>query len=248
MINFSSLSYRSRLGRLVRLPLRLVPRNLTVRVLQGPLKGRKWVAGAADAGCWLGSYECAKQHAVARALKPGMVFFDVGAHVGFYTLLASVLVNDGRVFAFEPLERNAALLEKHVRLNGITNVTLFRLAVGDRPGTARFQVGRSSSMGKLSADGGLPVEVASLDDLHARGVIPAPDVVKIDVEGAEALVLRGASRLLSEGRPVLFLATHGRQVHGECLDFLRARGYTCRTLTGEGDVADCDELVAERAD
>ncbi len=81
-----------------------------MHVVQGPLRGKRWIAGSSNHGCWLGSYELAKQRKVIELVRPGMVCWDVGAHVGFYTLLFAELVGPlGRVFAFEPLPRKGGL-------------------------------------------------------------------------------------------------------------------------------------------
>lgn len=92
MINFSSISSSKFIGRMLRLPLRLVPRELEVRILQGPLRRKRWIARSSEHGCWLGSYEAAKQERMIEFVRPGMVCWDVGANVGFYTLLLAELV------------------------------------------------------------------------------------------------------------------------------------------------------------
>jgi FkbM family methyltransferase len=230
MINFSGIKSNSLVGELLRLPLRLLPRNLTVRILQGELRGKKWISGSSNHGCWLGSYEFDKQRLLVKAIKTGTVFLDIGANVGFYTLLASVLVGDeGQVFAFEPLPKNIDFLERHLKINDIQNVTVFRAAVSDRTGTASFQEGASNSEGHLSEKGMITVELLSLDDLFFKGILPLPDYMKIDVEGAEFSVLKGAQHILTVGRPTIFLATHGSEVHSQCLSLLSTlavqRGY-----------------------
>lgn len=127
-LNFSALPSSSLVGRLVRLPLRLVPKAAEVRILQGPLRGKRWIVGSFNHGCWLGSYEIAKQKKIVELVRPGMVCWDVGAHVGFYTLLFAELVGPkGRVFAFEPVSSNLALLRRHVEMNGYMNVRIVPL-------------------------------------------------------------------------------------------------------------------------
>lgn len=247
MLNFSRIDYRSGLGKIVRLPLRLIPKGMVMRVWQGKLQGKKWIAGSFNHGCWLGSYEFEKQNLVAKMVKPGAVFLDVGAHVGFYTLLASMLVEKtGRVIAFEPFPRNITYLEKHLRLNGVQNVTLFKAAVSDHPGTTTFQEGPSSAMGQISDEGNLVVELVSLDDLYLKGIIPLPDFLKIDVEGAELSVLNGARRILAEASPTIFLATHGAEVHANCLSLLQKLGYTCTSLDHSKGIKTCDEILATK--
>lgn len=106
-MNISAVPHDSLVGRLLRWPLRFIPPELVVPILQGKLKGRKWVVGSSKHGCWLGSYEYHKRRLFEQLIRPGDTVFDIGAHVGFYTLLASILTGPaGRVFAFEPLPRN----------------------------------------------------------------------------------------------------------------------------------------------
>jgi len=81
----------------------VIPRSVRVPILQGPLRGKCWIVGSATHGCWLGSYEAVKQSAFAASVKAGGVTYDVGANVGFYTLLASALAGPrGHVFASSP--------------------------------------------------------------------------------------------------------------------------------------------------
>jgi hypothetical protein len=133
MINFSGLSERSLFGRILRSPLALLPRGLTVPIVQGPLRGWWWKVGSGIHGYWLGSYEADKQPRFASVIRPGDIVFDIGAHVGFYSLLASKMVGpQGRVFAFEPVQRNLYYLHRHLQLNRIANVTVVQTAVGER--------------------------------------------------------------------------------------------------------------------
>jgi FkbM family methyltransferase len=232
-------------GRMVRLPLRLVPPWLTVRILRGRLRGWKWVAGSSTAGVWLGTYEQDGQSAIAGLLRPGMVFYDVGAHVGEYALLGSSLVGDaGRVIAFEPLPRNAGLLEKHVRINGLGNVAIIRAAVSDHPGQAKFKELPYTSMARIREDGGLTVDVVALDDLVSRCIIPPPDVIKIDVERAELSALRGAEKVLADKHPAILVSCHDGALHRSCRDFLTSLGYTCRPK--DADLNDAADVLATK--
>src|ERR1700745_973314 len=102
MPNLSGISNLTMIGKLLRAPLRLIPRSTVLPILQGPLRGKKWTAGSGSHGCWLGSYEYHKQRALQQELKVGNVVYDIGANVGFYTLLASVMIGDtGYVYSFE---------------------------------------------------------------------------------------------------------------------------------------------------
>ena len=218
------------LSRLIRLPLRLMPPNRAVRIVSGELRGWKWISGSATHGCWLGHYEREAQEIFVAAIRPGDVVYDVGANVGFYTLLASKLAGHGSVVSFEPLPRNLALLERHLRLNAVRNVRVLPIAVSSRSGTARFATSHNPAMGGLTATGEIEVTTASLDDLIAARAIARPSFMKIDVEGAEHDVLTGAAKLLAEDRPTILLSAHGYLQHDRCLTLLRAAGYDVRVL------------------
>ncbi len=164
--------------------------------------------------------------------------------MGFYTLLASELVGPaGKVFAFKPVPRNLSYLKEHLRLNSAANVSVIEAAVTDGCGSACFDESPGSMMGHIAAKGRLVVDTVSLDRLIEEGRIPTPDYIKIDVEGAEMMVLSGAESILAEARPCLFLATHGRDVHGQCCSLLRALNYTLRPI-GEETVDDANEILA----
>jgi FkbM family methyltransferase len=245
-MNLSGISNDSLFGRALRLPLRLIPKNACVPILQGPSRGNRWIIGSSNHGCWLGSYEYEKQKAFAAAVERGHVVYDLGAHVGFYTLLASTLVgSEGRVFSFEPAPRNLKFLRKHLQLNNVHNCVVSDAAVGYRAGTAAFETGPSSSEGRLTpspATGSNPrilqVRTCVLDELLAAGEILPPDIIKCDVEGGEYDALLGASKLLDEYGPTVFLATHNPEVHEQACRLLRNFGYRLTAL---------DELALEQS-
>jgi FkbM family methyltransferase len=229
-------AYDKLLGKAARLPLKLIPPSHVVTVKKGSLKGAKWVVGSHIHSCWLGTYEADKQKLFTEYVKPGMVVYDIGANVGFYTLLASRLVGpSGHVYAFEPLGRNVSYLERHVNLNRLSNVTIIKAAVSDVNGLARFRESHPA-MGGLSAAGELEVETIQIDSQNFR----IPDVMKIDVEGAEQSVLRGSIDTLRRHSPIIFLATHGLKAHHACVSLLSDSGYELTEL------ASPDELLARR--
>jgi FkbM family methyltransferase len=243
-MNFSGISDKSLAGRILRLPLRVIPQETALPILQGKLRGLKWIAGSSNHGCWLGSYEYDKRKAFERTVAEGSVVYDIGANVGFYTLLASVLVGPkGKVFAFEPVPRNLRYLKQHLRINGIKNVSVIEAAVADRDGMAQFDTGPNASMGHLAADGSLTVRTLTLDGMVAKGELPPPDYLKIDVEGAELLVLSGAAFLLENTRPTVFLATHGQDVHQKCCRLLESFGYQLRAVNGN-NLERSSEIIA----
>lgn len=142
-------------------------------------------------------------------LKPGDVVYDVGANIGWFSLLAARRVGPrGAVIAFEPSLANAFYVRRNAATNGFGNVTAVPAAVASEDGWARFS--ESSSLeGHLSSDGGAVVPVLSLDAWQEAGGHRPPDLLKIDVEGAEAAVLRGMEALLRKVKPVLIIELHG---------------------------------------
>lgn len=246
--NWSTVDRTSIQGRLMRLPLRLLPPSSVMKIRRGPARGLRWIAGSSNHGCWLGTYELDKQAALARFIRPGMTVYDVGAQAGFYTLMFSRLVGDrGRVIAFEPCPYEARHLLDHVRMNALANVTVIEAAVSDQAGLAGFTFDRPRTENALGETAGASFQVptVSLDQICAA--MPAPDLVKIDVEGAEAAVLTGASHMLRCHRPTVFVALHSPEQRRLCAMRLRESGYAIKCLDGgpvTGPVA-ADEIYAQ---
>jgi FkbM family methyltransferase len=236
----------SALGTALRFPLGLLPRSAVVPILTGQLRGYRWTAGAGNKSCILGTFGVPKQSLLCSLVTPGATVIDVGAHSGFYTLLLSRLVGpQGKVLAFEPLPGNLRYLNDHIRLNEISNVTVHDAAVGEAPGTARFQPGMNSYTGALSPDGSLDVSVVSLDDLRDGGAMPKADLIKIDVEGGEHQVLQGARRLIREAQPVLIIATHSERAEHDCVRLLDLLDYSLTPI--EPDPGGGPEFIARPA-
>lgn len=236
-MNFSAIPARSLVGKLLRLPLRLLPARTCIPVLQGPLRGKRWIVGAGNHSCWLGCYETGKQEQLRTLIRPGDTVYDLGANSGYFSLLCSLLTGPaGRVIAFEPLPANILLLNRHLSLNRIANCTVVETAVSDREGTGSFLVTPNRSMGRLEAAGNnepdsVPVRIVTLDGMVARGEIPPPALIKCDVEGAELNVLRGASMVLKTYHPTILIDMHRDDIQAEC-GFLANLGYRLRTLDG----------------
>jgi FkbM family methyltransferase len=251
IVNFSELTdYRSLFGRALRLPLCLLPKSARMPILQGPLRGKRWIVGSSNHGCWLGSYEYGKQAAFAASIRPGDVVYDIGAHVGFYSLLASVIVGpEGRVFSFEPFPENLAFLRKHLEMNLVMNCVVCDVAIGRSEGVAAFSPGPASTMGRLSQDANAPLSVrtVSLDAFVFSSAMPPPNVIKCDIEGGEYDALLGASTLLAKYHPTIFLATHGSAVHSRCCELLQQFGYQLKSLDGR-PLDESSEILAVRGE
>src|SRR5579862_3417793 len=230
-MNLSGISNESLVGRALRTPFRLIPAWAAVPILQGPLRGRRWIVGSATHGCWLGSYEFETQRAFARLVRRGDVVYDLGANVGFYTLLGARLAGDeGAVYSFEPLPRNLEFLRKHVAINGLKNCVVMDAAVADFDGEMRLDASEAPTTAHLVDSGGIVVRVVSPDSLVEGGEIRPPGVMKVDVECSEVKALRGAERTIERYRPRILLATHNRELHVECVELLEGVGYRIELL------------------
>jgi FkbM family methyltransferase len=209
-------SNSSRLTRLVRpIANRVLPREQTVvTVRAGHGAGLRLVIDPlAERYYWTGLFEPEVQKLTAQLLVPGSVMWDVGAHIGFLTAIASRAVGPtGKVVAFEPLPQNAARLRQTVAMNGLTNVTLREVAVSSSVGVSTFYLHSSSSMGGLAFAHGAPqinVQATTLDAELDPSRPPA--LVKIDVEGFQDQVISGGRRLFSEIPPLLVIELRSEQ-------------------------------------
>jgi FkbM family methyltransferase len=218
--------------------------DIYLPILKGRLKGARWNlnAGGKILRLLLSTYEPEQTGLFIETVGEGDTVYDIGAHAGYYTLLASRLTGPGgEVHAFEPDAKNQIYLRKHVEANNASNVTIVTKAVSEEDGHSHFQQGSGSGTGSLSESGSLKVETVRLDSYSAqRGV--QPDLMKIDVEGAEGMVLRGAVRILESARPTIFLSTHGAQVHRDCCRLLASLGYRLEPLIGSS-IDETSELI-----
>ncbi len=186
-----------------------------------------------------GELEVPVQEALRRTLPPGGVLWDLGANVGFFSLLGARLAGpDGRVVAWEPVPAVAAHAREAALRSGFdAQVEVRAEAVGAIAGEQELLVAEDESWSHLALRGNaagtrsVSVGVTTLDAALGSGA-PPPDVVKLDVEGSEADVLRGAQRLLAEHRPALVIELHGTAI--EVCDLLEAAGYTAERLDAAG--------------
>lgn len=196
-----------------------------IEVSGGPLAGARLLL---DLRCekfyWLGTHERALLRALERDVTEGMTVWDVGAHIGYVALVMSRLTGPrGRVYAFEPLPENLRRLRMNVAANGADNVDVHGVALSDRRGIARMARRASTLMASLAQAADETDEFLAptdtVDGLVARG-LQEPHVLKVDVEGAEALVLRGARETIAAARPLLALEIHSAQAGREAVDAL----------------------------
>jgi len=221
-------------------------------VLRGPAAGFRVGHELASADYATGDNELPVQEAVAALLRPGHTFFDVGANVGFFSLIATRCVGpSGRVIAFEAVPAVAGELRANLARNAVVGVEVRVEAVGAAPGRAELRVTRHPGGATIAAEAAatdvvdvLDTPVVSLDDLVRQGLLPVPDVVKIDVEGHEEAVLDGMHELIVTTLPALVVELDGpTQLElearaGTVGSQLRGQGYVVERLAASYPTTD----------
>lgn len=210
---------------------RAAPRGLSeVHIAGGGLQGATLLLDLqSEKDYWLGTYEMELQRAIQRWVQPGQVVYDLGANVGYVSLLLARAVGaQGQVFAFEPLPTNQERLRRNLELNPGLPVQLIPAAAAENSGRGIFALHGSDDMGRLQMDGGsaaetIEVETIALDDFGKTH--PAPSLIKIDVEGAEVFALQGMPTLLRTAKPILFIEIHGYEAGNACWQLLEQAGY-----------------------
>jgi FkbM family methyltransferase len=241
----SSLYHRVRrmplLGRLVRALFDVVlpPRGLVlVRVQRGPLSGMVLeLDPRTQIDVVVGRYERRVARIVERVLTTGQTAFDIGAHLGYFTLMMALVVGrDGRVVSFEPDPTVMEGLGRNLRRNGAqaeAEILLLPAAVDDRPGRSGFVAGRETSRGKLVTGlGDIEVETMMLDDVARQ--FGRPRLAKIDVEGRELGVLRGASETLRARETVFVIEAHSGGTERACRELMTSFAYDTAVVAEAG--------------
>jgi FkbM family methyltransferase len=207
------------------------------------LRRHRWLLGAP----LFASGHHAETLATFRAMiRPGDVVYDIGANIGYYARLMAREMSPGKVICFEPMRENAELLEMNVKLGKLNEtIRVFRVALSDQAGDELLQIddvmGGTAVLDRVSGGEaaearkhvGLPpktetVRVVRLDDLIRAEKLPPPNFVKIDTEGAEAMVLGGALATLRVHPPHPAIALHGEAASRKTIELLASLGYACR--------------------
>ena len=200
---------------------------------RGPLTGWKLAFGDSLA-IWMGRHEPEVQAALQRLLRPGLVAYDIGAHIGYMVLLMAKEVGpEGQVVAYEPDPGNAELLRRNIALNDVGDrVQVRTVALGAEAGHGSVERFDQSGLSKIAVgvDGEGATEITTLDLELAAG-LPVPDLILIDTEGMEGDIFRGAAGLLADSDPVLVVEHHEQEA--DLTQQLSALGYHCHPLDDE---------------
>lgn len=204
----------------------------------GRLQGKRWVRfmRTHNDEYVRGDYEQNIQWAMERRLRPGMIFCDVGANAGFFSLLGAAIVGPkGTVTSFEPHPETARQLRRQMAVNSCDNVEIIEAAVCDKIGTAEFSDDTIAVMASLTEIGvgkrTITVKTETLDNVFGRR--SPPDLLKIDVEGAEIDALRGAGKLILQKRPILLVEIHSPEIAIEYDNLMRRFNYKTSSLKDE---------------
>ena len=179
-----------------------------------------------------GVFEEAQTKLLKNFSTPGGVFIDVGANIGYYSLAASSWVGkQGHVYSFEPLPKTNGYLKKNILLNGKENISIYPYACSSSNGKAKMVVGKESGWSRLGYknEGDTVVKLITLDSFIQKNNITSVDVIKIDTEGADFEVIKGATETIRKFKPVILLEVEHIHNYGssieEAQEFFRAQGY-----------------------
>lgn len=207
------------------------------------------------------NYETDVSAVFRHVLRPGSNVLDLGANIGYFTMLSAELVGPtGSVIAVEPNPTNARLIEASRRANGFSQVTIIQVAAGPAPGLLVLH--RAHSNGTTSAP---PDDVTALLDSETVGCVRADtlvpegrriDLIKVDVEGAEYLALSGCTGIIARDRPAIVTEFSPSLMPGisgisgrAYLDWLIGHGYRLRIVMPDGSLrtAEPNAIMAEHA-
>ena len=213
------------------------PQGLTeIKVASGEMAGMKLLLNMqTEKDYWLGTYEPELQNAARKFVQPGMVIYDVGANIGYISLMLARLSGvSGHIFSFEALPNNVQRLQNNIALNQMESIIrVIPKAVVDASRPVNFLAHSSSSMGKARGSAGrkehyedeIKIAGLALDDFVFSEGNPAPALIKMDIEGGEILAVKGMLRLLKEKHPLLFVELHGEEAAQAMWPALSHAGY-----------------------
>lgn len=238
---------------------------VVLKTLKGPAKGLKFrlnlLTRLTEPGYWFGTYDTEILSQLQSVIKPGWTVWDCGIYLGFYTnFFARAVGPEGKVIAYEPDPNNLERTKDNVKRNGFTNVEFVHTAIGAPIGETDFLLSPDTNshlpgvyIGETVNDyekhatkltTRIKVNCMSLDQVLEKYPKAKPDLVKIDIEGAEKVALKHVERLASEVRPILALELHNPECDAVAWDFARRYNYSLRSLA-TGELIDTRDKVAE---
>lgn len=185
-----------------------------------------------------GEYEAAGHQLLNDFLRPGECFYDLGAHIGVFSMIAARIVQkQGTVLSFEPDPANAKVLAANAARNGFSCIRVIEAAAWSSNDTLQFVKSNPNSSGmeghiseKPAQGKAVNIRAVALDDFVSAGDNRPPDFIKMDVEGAESEALKGSVRLLREKRPLILCEVHSAENAHFVESFLQTSGYKFQWL------------------
>ena len=215
-------------------------RSIPIRIRGGPIDGARWSMAASPRRYRAGDYEAERFTTIQRLVKPGDVFWDIGAHFGYASLTAGRIVgNEGAIVCVEPSPYNRWFLQKHLAWNGI-NATVLPYALGDQDNVQVQFGGERTSTTFRVGQGSSKVTVRTLPSLIKQYQLRTPTVIKLDIEGNESNAMRAAADVLQQNMALL-VSVHSYNDYHTCSEILVKRGFTvleAREIAGTRHVRD----------
>jgi FkbM family methyltransferase len=218
------------------------------RIPFGPIKGRKvFLSPQISLRMWFGVDEPWIAQLRQKLLKPSDIVFDLGAHVGYTTVLfADTLQGSGEVHAFEILPSTADHLRKTIKANDFKNVTIHNVGLGAEEGVFDLPVGptaMTSLLANRQEDQTTErCKVVRMDDYRRENGLPGPDLIKMDIERAEIDCLQGSLELIKEFRPKMIIAFHSKALLQQGITLLTSLDYQLHDKRGQLTIDSLDRI------
>jgi len=196
---------------------------------------------------WYGYYEKPISLLMEKVTKAHSIVLDIGAHIGYFTLVAAKIAKNGRVYAFEPVAKVFQRLQKNIAENNLSNAITVHAAVGEAGNDSLIYISNEDNMGMSSlrppenfSGFTQPITVMSIDEWIKKTGIDKVDVIKLDVEGSELFALQGMKQTLTNLKPVMIVEINAATLAyfdltpGEVVHFVLDLGYLCFNVTSNG--------------
>jgi FkbM family methyltransferase len=190
---------------------------------------------SASAALYCGLYDYDEMHFLLRYLRPEDTFLDIGANIGIYTLLAATKLSRGRVYSFEPLPKNYDRLKENLELNHFQQVEAYPIAISHQTGSVALDPAGEDALPFITSEvtqRTISVMTDTLERILPEESLQTLVLAKIDIEGAEILAFKGATALLQNHRPPVWILEINDAVHRfgytrqDVVDFLQKYGYS----------------------